>query len=112
MSIALIRPKTLCAWKGPSLLIVNTRGDCGDDEPLAGYYFRETRFLRTLRFEVNGDEPWLCESASLEPATLAFTYAYPEVAEYGGGGRRPARGQGAAPPRRRPPPAPTPHTPS
>ena len=86
MSIALIRPKTLCAWKGPSLLIVNTRGDCGDDEPLAGYYFRETRFLRTLRFEVNGDEPWLCESASLEPATLAFTYAYPEVAEYGGGG--------------------------
>src|SRR5438874_8218438 len=49
MSIALIRPKTLCAWKGPSLLIVNTRGDCGDDEPLAGYYFRETRFLRTLR---------------------------------------------------------------
>ena len=86
MSIALIRPKTLCAWKGPSLLIVNTRGDCGDDEPLAGYYFRETRFLRTLRFEINGDEPWLCESASLEPATLAFTYAYPEVAEYGGGG--------------------------
>src|SRR5438105_2124480 len=86
MSIALIRPKTLCAWKGPSLRIVNTRGDCGDDEPLAGYYFRETRFLRTLRFEINGDEPWLCESASLEPATLAFTYAYPEVAEYGGGG--------------------------
>src|SRR5436309_1218663 len=30
MSIALIRPKTLCAWKGPSLLIVNTRGDFAD----------------------------------------------------------------------------------
>ena len=79
MSIALIRSKTLYAWKGPSLLIVNTRGDCGDDEPLAGYYFRETRFLRTLRFEVNGDEPWLCESASHERTRLLSPVAHFKV---------------------------------
>jgi glycogen debranching enzyme len=86
VAIALIRPKTLYGWKGPSLLILNMRGECGDDESLAGYYFRETRFVRTLRFDINGQQPWLCEAASLEPAELAFTYAYPEVAEYGGGG--------------------------
>ena len=84
--LGLIRPKTLYGWKGPSLLIVNTRGDCGDDEPLAGYYFRETRFVRTLRLEINGEEPWLCEAARPGPAALAFTYTYPEIAEYGGGG--------------------------
>jgi glycogen debranching enzyme len=86
MPLALIRAKTLYAWKGPSLLIVNTRGDCGEDEPLSGYYFRETRFVRTMRLEINGKAPWLCEAAALDPAALAFTYTYPEVAEYGGGG--------------------------
>jgi hypothetical protein len=48
--LALIRSGQLYAWKGPSLLIVNQRGDCSDAEPLSGYYFREARFLRTLRF--------------------------------------------------------------
>jgi glycogen debranching enzyme len=86
MTVALVRPQTLYAWKGPSLLVVNMHGECGDDEPLAGYYFRETRFLRTLRLKINGEQSWLCEAASLEPASLAFRYVYPEVAEYGGGG--------------------------
>src|SRR6266542_3968480 len=72
MSLALIRPTTLYAWKGPSLLIVNTRGDCADDESLAGYYFRETRFLRTLRLTINEEQSWLCEAASIDPASLAF----------------------------------------
>ncbi|PYR92025.1 MAG: hypothetical protein DMF84_14695 [Acidobacteria bacterium] len=86
MPLALIRPRQLYAWKGPSLLLVNTRGDCGEDEPLSGYYFREARFLRTLRLEVNGRSPWPCEASPLEPHVLAFTYIYPELTEFGGGG--------------------------
>src|SRR5207302_2220942 len=84
MTTALVRPNILYAWKGPSLFIANTRGDCGDDQTLSGYYFREARFLRTLRLEFDGDRPWLCEAATLEPHVLAFTYVYPEVAEDGG----------------------------
>ena len=98
MTLALVRPDTLYAWKGPSLLIVDTRGDCSADQPLTGYYFRETRFVRTLRFHINGEEPWLCEIAASDPATLAFTYVYPEIADYGGGGRAFQEGTGAEPP--------------
>lgn len=54
MARALIRPDTLCAWKGPSLLVVNTRGECGSDQALSGYYFREARFLSTCRLEIDG----------------------------------------------------------
>src|SRR5438270_12952613 len=86
MPLALIRAKTLYAWSGPSLLVANTRGECGDDETLSGFYFRETRFIRTRRLEIDGEPPWLCEATAIEPDALAFTYVYPEVAEYGGGG--------------------------
>ena len=80
--IALVRPDILYAWKGPSLFVANTRGECGDDRSLSGYYFREARFLRTLRLEIDGDAPWLCEAATVDPRTLSFTYVHPEVAEY------------------------------
>ena len=86
MPLALIRSGQLYAWKGPSLLVVNTRGECGEDEQLSGYYFREARFLRILRLEINGRSPWPCEAALLEPHVLAFTSIYPELAEFGGGG--------------------------
>ena len=86
MPTAYVRRNTLYAWKGASLLVTNTRGECGDDEKLSGYYFRETRFVRALRFEINGAAPWLCEAADTSPSGLAFTYSHPEVAEYGGGG--------------------------
>jgi glycogen debranching enzyme len=86
VTTALVRPDLLYAWNGPSLFITNTRGECGDDQALSGYYFREARFLRTLRLELDGDEPWLCEAASVEPHLLSFAYVYPEIAEYGGGG--------------------------
>lgn len=66
--------------------MVNPRGECGEDEQLSGYYFREARFLRTLRLELNGRSPWTCEAALLEPHVLAFTYIYPELTEFGGGG--------------------------
>jgi len=83
---ALIRPATLYAWKGPSLLVTTTRGECGPDQGLTGYYFREARFLSTCRLLLNGREPWLCEAAAIGPDRLAFSYTFPEVARYGGGG--------------------------
>jgi glycogen debranching enzyme len=84
--LELIRPGQLYAWKGPSLLLVDTLGECGERESLSGYYFRETRFLQTLRLEINGRAPWTCEAALLDPHALAFTYIYPELEEFGGGG--------------------------
>lgn len=86
MSRGLIRPDTLCAWKGPSLLVVNTRGECGPDTRLSGYYFREARFLATCALKIDGEPPWLCEAAAVDPDLLQFSYTFPEVARYGGGG--------------------------
>jgi len=86
MPLAVVRPDTLYAWSGMSLLVVNTRGECGEDQRLSGYYFREARFLRTLQLRVNGHPPWPCEAASPAPDTLAFTYVYPEINETSGGG--------------------------
>jgi glycogen debranching enzyme len=68
------------------LLVVNARGECGTDEALSGYYFREARFLQTFRLTINGQSPWLCEAAPVAPQSLAFTYVYPELTEFGGGG--------------------------
>ena len=86
MTTALVRSEILYAWNGPSLLIVNTRGECGTDQPLSGFYFREARFLRTLHLEINGEAPWLCEAAAVDPRTLALTFVHPEIKEPGGGG--------------------------
>ena len=86
MAIALIRPDLLYAWKGPALLIVNTRGECGPDQSLSGFYFREARFLSNLRLELNGERPWLCEAASLDPESLSLNFVHPEIAAPGGGG--------------------------
>lgn len=83
---AMVGAGTLAAWSGPSLLAVTPQGRCGDEEPLTGYYFREARFLRTLRIEVDGETPWLCEAASVSPSALAFIYSYPEITDFGGGG--------------------------
>ncbi len=86
MTTAQVRPEIQYAWKGPSLLIVNPRGECGQDQPLSGFYYREARCLRTLRLELNGTAPWLCETAAVAPDRLMLTYAYPEIREPGGGG--------------------------
>ena len=83
MTRALIRPELLYAWHGQSLLIVNHQGDCGPDQPVSGYYFRETRFLRTLRLEIDGQPPWRCEAAEEDhPDALRFNYVHPEVAPF------------------------------
>ncbi|HEX7087986.1 MAG TPA: glycogen debranching N-terminal domain-containing protein [Vicinamibacterales bacterium] len=86
MALALVQPHLLYIWKGPSLLIADTHGVCGPDQPLSGLYFREARFLRTLRFEIDGEQPWLCEAAAVSPDCLALNYVYPEIRKPGGGG--------------------------
>jgi hypothetical protein len=86
MAVASVRPDLLYAWHGASLLITNTRGQCGCDQPLAGFYYREARHLRTLALDINGRPPWLCEAASADPTSLLFTFVHPEIAQPGGGG--------------------------
>lgn len=86
MALSLIRPRQLYIWKGPSLLLVDERGDCGERQQLSGYYFREARFLRTLRLEVNGQSPWLCDATLLKTHVVSFTYIHPELTQFGGGG--------------------------
>jgi glycogen debranching enzyme len=86
MAFATVRSDVLYGWCGPSLLITNTRGECGPDQQLSGFYFREARHLRTLALEINGHRPWLCESAAIDPTTLVLTFVYPEITQPGGGG--------------------------
>jgi glycogen debranching enzyme len=85
-TLSLGRGDALYAWKGQSLLVVNPRGECGAETPLAGYYFREARHLRTLRLGVNGSQPWLCQGAMTAPNVLTFDYTFPELDRFGGGG--------------------------
>jgi N-terminal domain of (some) glycogen debranching enzymes len=86
MALAAVRPDMLYAWSGPSLLVVNTRGESAEDQRLSGYYFEETRFLRMLQLRINGHTPWPCEAASVAPDTLTFTYVHPEITTPTGGG--------------------------
>ena len=74
MAFSAVRSEILYAWRGPSLLITNTRGECDVDQQVCGFYFREARHLRTLVLQINGRRPWLCEAASIDPSTLALTF--------------------------------------
>ena len=65
---------------------MSVAGDAGAPGSLTGFYFREARFLSTLRLEIDGQRPWLCEAAAVAPDQLQFVYTYPEVAVYEGGG--------------------------
>ena len=83
-----IRPRERSAWQGPALLVMDDRGECGGGPHayLTGFYFRETRYLSRLRFEVNGQPPWLCAAGRGRHDELTFAYAHPELAGGGGGG--------------------------
>jgi glycogen debranching enzyme len=86
MTIAFVRHEIVYAWNGSVLLVTDPRGECGTGQALSGFYYRETRFLRTFRVEINGRGPWLCEAAAVRPDLLEFTYVYPEITDGGGGG--------------------------
>ena len=85
-TVSRVRPRERHAWRGPSLLVTDERGECSGRDPLEGYYFREARHLRSLRLEVNGVTPWLCAEGSSGPDSLDFVYVYPELTSFGGGG--------------------------
>ncbi|HET7584218.1 MAG TPA: glycogen debranching N-terminal domain-containing protein [Gemmatimonadaceae bacterium] len=87
-----VRPEIVYAWRGESVLIVNLHGECGDDQRLSGYYFRETRYLRTLRFAINGERPWVCDVATIAPDVIELTLIYPEIQGGDGGGSGTADG--------------------
>jgi glycogen debranching enzyme len=84
--VAHVRPCQRYAWRGLSLLVTDDRGECGERDQLSGYYFREARYLRTLRLEINGASPWLCADGSAGHDELDFVYVYPELTHFGGGG--------------------------
>jgi glycogen debranching enzyme len=86
MSVALVRADTLCAWKGPSLLVTTLGGECGPAAPLSGFYLREARVLSMFRIEINGARPWVAEAAATTPTRLDFNYVHPEITQPGGGG--------------------------
>lgn len=79
------RPSIRSAWCGNSLLVLDVAGRAGE-HPLTGFFFRQTRFLSTLQFTLNGDSPYLCSLAEPAPAILELTYIYPPVEKGGGGG--------------------------
>jgi glycogen debranching enzyme len=54
--------------------------------PLTGFFFRQTRFLRELRFEIEGEAPFPCSIAEVAPDLLETTGIFPEVERGGGGG--------------------------
>jgi hypothetical protein len=83
---------------GPSLLVTTMRGECGDGHPLTGFYYRETRVLSTLRFEINGTHLWLAEAAASSPDRLDFNYVHPEISRPGGGGTGQAGDEGGVDP--------------
>ena len=80
-----VLPGLRFAWSGPSLLVTDQRGECGEDA-LSGLYFREARHLRALALTVNGARPWPCGDASVRHDELAFVHVYPELTRFGGGG--------------------------
>lgn len=83
---ARVQPTHRYAWRGRSLLVTNERLECGEADDLTGYFFAETRHLRTLRLRVNDATPWLCAEGDHRQAELAAVYIYPELTHFEGGG--------------------------
>jgi len=73
------------AWRGPSVLIVGLDGWAGED-PLTGFYFRQTRHLARLRLRIGGADLHPCSIAEAAPHRIESTYIHPEVERGDGGG--------------------------
>ncbi|MEW5916785.1 MAG: glycogen debranching N-terminal domain-containing protein, partial [Gemmatimonadota bacterium] len=58
---------------------------------MAGFFHSEARHLSVLRLEINGQQPWFCESAQDDQRGVLFTHIHPEFAQLGGGGSGQAR---------------------
>lgn len=81
-----VRPDQRYAWRGPSLFITTLKGTVEPADQLTGFYFREARHLSLLRLLINGESPWICADAAVDPDEVSFVYVYPELRSFGGGG--------------------------
>ncbi len=83
-----IRPNQRFIWHGPSLFVADAAGACDGTDPMAGWFFRETRFLSRLVLEINGVRPWPCAIGQPAQRELLIGFVYPELAagEAGGSG--------------------------
>lgn len=81
-----VNPELMYGWCAQSQLVVNNSGECNEQQVLSGYWHRETRYVRTLHFSINGRKPWLCQAAAVSPTLLLFDFVYPELERFGGGG--------------------------
>lgn len=79
------QPGIRYGWCGPALLVTDTEGGCGG-VPLTGFFFRETRFLRELRFRINDEAALSGSIAEVDSRRIESSYLYPPVDEFGGGG--------------------------
>jgi glycogen debranching enzyme len=84
--IADVRKGRRTCWFGPTLLVVDGRGECGDDDPETGLFFREARHLSRLSLAMSGGPLWPCAAGVTDARTAAHVYVYPELEEFGGGG--------------------------
>src|SRR5688572_25096356 len=85
MPWARIRPRLNAAWCGPSMLVTDQDGEVGREQ-LSGFFFRETRYLSRLRFELAGHVPHLCSIHTPEPREINVVAVHPELNQFGGGG--------------------------
>jgi glycogen debranching enzyme len=86
MAPVAIRPEEHFIWHGPSLFVFDSSGEAGRQNPLSGFWFRETRFLRELSLTLNDDPPWHCAVGRSSQREAMIGLTYPELAERGGGG--------------------------
>jgi len=82
---AWVHPDITYAWRGPSLLILDTHGNVSGSG-LTGFYFRGARHLRALTFGINGETPHLCSMSHSGTNRVEIAFVYPEVSSGGTGG--------------------------
>src|SRR6185295_2117894 len=73
------------------MFVLDAEGTAGTLED-SGFFFRQSRYLRELRFELLGESPHFCSVAEVSPNELEFFYVYPE--KKGGGSDRGGDRQG------------------
>lgn len=79
-------------WRGPAFFAVTADGWAGGHR-LTGFFFRQNRFLRELRLELNGGRMHACSIAEIAANELELTFSHPPV-QHGDGGGSGSGGQG------------------
>jgi glycogen debranching enzyme len=67
------------------MLVTDQDGDVGREQ-LSGFFFRETRYLSRLAFELSGHTPHLCSIHANDRREICIVAVHPELNQFGGGG--------------------------